>query len=130
MQLLLNNYNVINALKGKLPVYGTGLGHELICMSYGAKTEKLHCGRYGDAPVRDTRSGKIVTAMHTHSYSVNRDSLNGCGLELIFESITDNIVEGVCCAADRVCSVQFCPEGGPGPEETDFFDRFVKEMED
>lgn len=120
---------VINELKGELPVFGMGLGHQLICMSYGAKVYKLECGQYGDAPVRNCQSGRIVTAMHTHSYAVCRESLESTPLEVTYENVLDAVVEGVRCPSDKVCSVQFAPEGGPGPEETDFFDLFVESMQ-
>lgn len=121
---------VINALKGKLPLFGISLGMELIAMSYGAETYKLNAGHHGGHPVRNLASGVIVTAEHNHNYAVCADSAAKAGLEITYTDVADGTVEGIEKAADKVYAVQFYPEGGPGPEETDFFDKFVKMMEE
>ena len=122
--------DVINELKGKVPVYGICLGQNLIALSYGAKNLKLKCGHHGGHPVRSAESGRIITAEHNYEYCVDEASLEGTGLEVIWRDAVDGTVEGIECKADRVCAVQFYPEGAPGPQESDFFDRFVKTMEE
>ena len=121
---------VINALKGKLPVFGIGLGHGLIGLSYGAEVERLKCGHHGGQPVRNIADGRIFTVEHNHDYALKASSLKKTALKVTYTDVADGTVEGVECEKDKVYSVQFCPEGGPGPRETDFFERFVKMMED
>lgn len=121
---------VVNALKGKLPVFGIGLGMNLIALSYGAGVEKMKAGHHGGHPVRRVDSPRIVTAEHNHNYTVVEASLASTPLKVTYYDAADGTVEGVECAADKVYAVQFYPEGGPGPEETDFFDKFVKMMEE
>lgn len=118
--------DVINQLKGKLPVFGIGLGHALIALSYDAQVERLKAGHHGGHPVRPVGSLRIVTAEHNHNYTVVEASLAATPLSVTYHDAADGTVEGIECAADKVYAVQFYPEGGPGPEETDFFDRFVK----
>lgn len=121
---------VIRELKGRYPLAGSGLGHLLIALSYGVKVEKLKCGLYGDAPVRNVCSGRIFTAMHSTHYGVDKESVGAAGLQITHLNVVNSMVEGVSCREDRVFSVAFCPEGAPGPTESEFFDDFVKMMED
>lgn len=120
---------VIAALKGRLPIFGISLGHALIAMTYGADIYKLKSGHHGSHPVRDMHTGRIVTAEHNHNFAVDEASALKAGLSVTYRDAADGTVEGLENAADMVYSVQFYPEGGPGPEETDFFDKFVKMME-
>lgn len=121
---------VIDALRGRLPLYGIGLGHILVAMSYGAKPIRMKCGHHGGRATRDVFTGKITTSEHNHGYAVDEASLEGTGLSVLYKDVADGTVEGLECAGDKVRTAQFYPEGGPGPQETDFFESFVKSMED
>ena len=120
----------INGLKGKLPVCGISLGHQLICMSYGAKAVRLKAGHHGGRPVKDLETGKIEPVEHNHNFTIDRKSLEGTGLNVVYEDVVDRSVEGVKCTDDKVLSSQFYPEGAPGPQESSFFERFIKWMEE
>lgn len=120
---------LVNALKGRLPVAGISLGHQLIAMSYGARISRLECPHHGGRPVRRLSDGRIFTACHNHDYTVDAASLSRTALEVSFVDVCDGSVEGLSCPSDRVISVQFYPEGAPGPKESDFFDNFIQMME-
>lgn len=122
--------DVVNELKGKLPIFGISLGHCLLALSYGASIYKLKSGHHGGYPVRDLETGRIVTVEMNHNYAVCEDSALAAGLKLTYRNVADGTLAGIANEADKVYSVQFNPEGGPGPEETDFFDKFVKMMEE
>lgn len=123
---------VINALKGKLPIAGISLGHLLIAMSYGAGTKI--CRHHGGRPVRKIAGveteGRIITAEHNHCYTVDPESIADTELSVSYVDVADGSIEGLECRKDRICSVQFSPEGAPGPQESDFFDKFIKTMEE
>ena len=121
---------LINKLKGKLPIFGICLGMGVIALSYGAKISRLPYGHHGGRPVREKESGRIVTVEHNHNYTVDAASLEGTGLSITYTDISDSSVEGIQNTADKVYAVQFYPEGGPGPEETDYFEKFVNMMEE
>lgn len=121
--------DLIDAMKGKLPIFGICLGTEFIALSYGAKIGRIGCGHHGGHPVRNTKTGKIVTAEHNHCYSIIPESIEGTGLTVAYTDAGDGSIEGIECREDKVFGVMFYPEGGPGPEETKFFDKFVKMME-
>ena len=123
--------NLINSVKGRLPVFGICLGQELIALSYGAKVVRLKSGHYGGHPVKDLSTGKITAVEHNHSYAVDAASLEGTPLEVTHLDVADGCIEGIECVKDRVFAVHFYPEGAPGPQETlTLFDKFIKLMED
>ncbi|MCR5367954.1 MULTISPECIES: glutamine-hydrolyzing carbamoyl-phosphate synthase small subunit [Eubacterium] len=122
----------IKGLKGKLPIFGICLGHQLIALSYGAKTYKLKFGhRGGNHPVKDLTTGKIEITSQNHSYAVDKDSVEGTGLKISHINLLDNTVEGLVSEEDKCFSVQYHPESAPGPQDSTYlFDRFIKNMED
>lgn len=122
--------DLVNSLKGKLPLFGICLGHLLIARSYGAKTFKMLCGHHGGHPVRNLETGRIITTEHNHNYAVDEASIKGTPLQVVYKDASDGTVEGLQCPADKVYTVQFYPEGAPGPQESDFFDIFIAMMEE
>lgn len=123
---------LIKALRGKCPVFGEGLGHQLICIAYGAEVEKLKFGHRGaNHPIKELATGYIAVETQNHSFSVNEQSLKGTDLEISHVNILDNTVEGVVCKRDRVHSVQYYPEDAKGPNGSDsFFDKFINVMKE
>ena len=117
-------------LKGKLPMFGICLGHQLIALSYGAKTYKLKFGhRGGNHPVKDLATGKIEITSQNHSYAVDEASIEGTGLKVSHINLLDNTVEGLASEDGSVFSVQYHPESAPGPQDSTYlFDRFIKNM--
>lgn len=123
---------IVRALKGKYPIFGICLGHQLISLAYGAKTYKLKFGhRGGNHPVKNLATGKLEITSQNHSYAVDTATVDGTGLEITHVNLLDNTVEGVECATDHVFSVQYHPESAPGPQDSSYlFDKFVKIMEE
>ena len=122
---------MLRNIRGKVPIFGICLGHQLIALSCGAKTYKLKFGhRGGNHPVRDVRTGKVEITSQNHSYAVDENSLSGTGLSLSHINILDGTVEGLYSDEDRLFSVQYHPESAPGPcDSTYLFEQFTKMME-
>ena len=122
----------VRALRGKLPLFGICLGHQIIALAYGAETYKLKFGhRGGNHPVKNQLTGKIEITSQNHSYAVASDSIGGTGLEITHVNLLDGTVEGLRCQKDRVFSVQYHPESAPGPQDSDYlFDTFLQLMEE
>jgi carbamoyl-phosphate synthase small subunit len=118
----------VKKLKGRYPMFGICLGHQIISLAYGAKTYKLKFGhRGGNHPVMDIGTGKIEVTSQNHSYAVDPDSLEGTGLKVTHINLLDNTVEGMECREDKVFSVQYHPESAPGPCDSGYlFDRFTE----
>ncbi len=121
----------VKKLKGKYPVFGICLGHQLISLAYGAKTYKLKFGhRGGNHPVRNLKTNKIEITSQNHSYAVDSQSIKDTPLEITHINLLDNTVEGVECKKDKVFSVQYHPESAPGPQDSGYlFDKFLDIME-
>ncbi|MBQ9885534.1 MAG: glutamine-hydrolyzing carbamoyl-phosphate synthase small subunit [Lachnospiraceae bacterium] len=117
-------------LKGTVPLFGICLGHQLIALSYGAKTYKLKFGhRGGNHPVKNLLTGKIEITSQNHSYAVDDKSLPGTELTASHINILDNTIEGVYCKKDKVFSVQYHPESAPGPQDSTYlFEQFIELM--
>lgn len=120
----------LRELKGRVPMFGICLGHQLIALSYGAKTYKLKFGhRGGNHPVRDVRTGKIEITSQNHSYAVDERSLDGNELSVSHINILDDTIEGLYSDKNKVFSVQYHPESAPGPQDSRYlFKRFTELM--
>ena len=124
--------DTIKNLKGKYPIFGICLGHQIISLVYGAKTYKLKFGhRGGNHPVRNIKTNKIEITSQNHSYAVDSDSVKGTDLEITHINLLDNTVEGVECRKDKVFSVQYHPESAPGPQDSTYlFNCFTELMKE
>lgn len=118
---------VVRKLKGKLPIFGICLGHQMISLAMGAKTFKMKFGhRGGNHPVKNLQTGKIEITSQNHSYAVNAKSVEDTELEVTHINLLDNTAEGVECKKYKMFSVQYHPESAPGPQDSSYlFDKFI-----
>ena len=122
---------LVKKMRGKLPIFGICLGHQIIALAYGAKTYKLKFGhRGGNHSVKNLLTGKVEITSQNHSYAVDADSVQGTDLEITHINLLDHTVEGLRCEKDNVFSVQYHPESAPGPEDSGYlFDEFIEHMQ-
>lgn len=115
----------IKALVGKMPVCGICMGHQLIGLALGCKTEKLKFGHHGgNHPVKNTETGKVYITSQNHNYIVS-DLPDG--VEELYVNVNDGTCEGIRHKTLPVMSVQFHPEASPGPLDTgEIFDDFLE----
>lgn len=118
---------LVKELRGKYPIFGICLGHQMISLAYGAKTYKLKFGhRGGNHPVLNLETDKIEITSQNHSYAVDEKSLAKTDLTVTHKNILDDTIEGVECKKDKVFSVQYHPESAPGPQDSGYlFDKFI-----
>lgn len=121
---------LVKTLKGKLPIFGICLGHQMIALACGAKTFKMKFGhRGGNHPVMNLKTGKIEITSQNHSYAVDYDSVKDTCLTVTHKNLLDNTVEGAESVENRLFSVQYHPESAPGPQDSAYlFDKFISMM--
>ena len=122
--------DLVRTLRGRYPIFGICLGHQIISLACGASTYKLKFGhRGGNHPVKNLLTGKIQITSQNHSYAVDEASLEGTGLVVTHRNLLDNTVEGVMCRYDRIFSIQYHPESSPGPHDSTYlFEEFMNLM--
>ncbi len=131
-----DNVSVIETIKEllphKLPTMGICLGHQLLALAHGFRTEKLKYGHRGaNQPVRSSIDGKTYISSQNHGYAVVTDSINPEVALPFFTNVNDNTNEGLLYKNIPAFSVQFHPEACGGPRDTDFlFDSFIKLMKE
>lgn len=112
----------VREVLGKKPILGICLGHQLISLSIGLKTEKMKFGhRSINHPVEDMSSGRIGITTHNHGFTVVFEK--GRGVSERYRSMNDGTNEGL--EGKNFLTSQFHPEGGPGPtDELGVFEDF------
>jgi len=113
-------------LESGLPIFGICLGHQMLALALGAKTEKMHHGHRGaNHPVKDLTTGKVEITSQNHGFVIAADSLPD-SVAVTHVSLFDGTVEGIALAGRPVFGVQHHPEASPGPQDSHYlFERFV-----
>jgi len=112
------------------PVFGICLGHQMLALALGGRTEKMARGHRGaNHPVKDLLTGKVEITSQNHGFVVVPESLPE-DVEVTHVSLFDGSNEGFRLKGRPVFSVQYHPEASPGPQDSHYlFQRFVELME-
>tara|TARA_B100000508_G_scaffold136157_1_gene128807 strand:+ start:60489 stop:61601 length:1113 start_codon:yes stop_codon:yes gene_type:complete len=114
-----------------IPVFGICMGHQVIALSQGLKTEKMHHGHRGlNHPVKNLLTGKGEITSQNHGFVVSTESVkSNDNIELTHTHLNDNTVAGIRLKNKNVFSVQYHPESSAGPHDSRYlFDEFVANM--
>ncbi len=119
---------LVKEIQGKLPLFGICLGHQVLALGMGAKIYKLKFGHRGsNQPVKSIKENKVYITAQNHGFAVDENSVEGTGLEVTMVNLNDKSVEGVSDSKNNIYSVQFHPEAGPGPLDSNYiFDEWIK----
>jgi carbamoyl-phosphate synthase small subunit len=112
------------------PLFGICLGHQMLALALGGRTEKMKFGHHGaNHPVKDLTTGKVEITSQNHGFAVPPDSLPA-GVEATHVSLFDGSLEGLVMRDRPVFSVQYHPEASPGPQDSAYlFQRFLALIE-
>lgn len=113
------------------PTFGICLGHQILALSLGGDTYKMKFGhRGGNHGVYDIEKDKAYITAQNHGYAVEPESIKDKDLMITHINLNDNTVEGIKHKFLPVFSVQFHPEGAPGPADSAYlFDQFISNMD-
>ena len=131
-----DNIEAINTLRelipAQIPTFGICLGHQLLALANGAKTEKLKYGhRGGNQPVKDIALDRTFITSQNHGYAVISGSVPAEAGEVSHVNGNDGTCEGVRYHNAPAFTVQFHPEACGGPKDTAYlFDEFIELMEE
>ena len=124
---------VVNTVKelahSGTPMLGICLGHQLLGLAAGATTSRLPYGHHGgNHPVRDLGSGRVTITTQNHEFQVVANTIPASsGFEVSHINLNDGSVEGLRHRELPVFSVQYHPEGCPGPQDSQgLFDEFLR----
>jgi carbamoyl-phosphate synthase small subunit len=113
------------------PLLGICLGHQIVGRAAGAETRRLRFGHHGaNHPVQDLDTGYVQVTAQNHEVQVVGDSLPASsGFRVSQVNLNDRSVEGLRHAELPIETVQYHPEGAPGPlDALAVFDRFVEAL--
>ena len=119
---------VAKLVESGLPVFGICLGHQVLALSQGVKTEKMFNGHRGvNHPVKNLIKGTCEITSQNHGFVISRESLeSNADVEETHVHLNDNTVAGIRLVGRPVFSVQYHPEASAGPHDSRYlFDDFV-----
>jgi carbamoyl-phosphate synthase small subunit len=123
---------VRDVIESGTPYAGICLGHQLLALAIGAHTDRLPFGhRGGNHPVLDLMTGQVRVTSQNHGFRVLPDSIpTDRGWRIAHLNLNDGSVEGLVHESLPVFTIQYHPEGSPGPQDSqDLFDRFLGMLE-
>ncbi|MCH8249966.1 MAG: glutamine-hydrolyzing carbamoyl-phosphate synthase small subunit [Proteobacteria bacterium] len=114
-----------------IPVFGICLGHQLLALAAGAKTEKMKFGHHGaNHPVQDLATGQVMITSQNHSFSVDESTLPK-NVTATHRSLFDETLQGIAINDKPAFGFQGHPEASPGPHDLmPLFERFIRQMDE
>lgn len=113
------------------PVFGICLGHQILGLSQGLKTEKMFNGHRGiNHPILNLKTGKGEITSQNHGFVISPDSVSeNPNVQVTHRHLNDNTIAGIELTNKPVFSVQYHPEASAGPHDSRYlFDQFIDLM--
>ena len=123
--------NVKDMVESNIPIFGICLGHQVLALSQGLETEKMHNGHRGiNHPIKNLLTGKGEVTSQNHGFVVTKASIsNNANIEMTHVHLNDDTVAGIRLKDSKVFSVQYHPEASAGPHDSRYlFDQFIANM--
>ena len=113
------------------PVFGICLGHQILGLSQGLKTEKMFNGHRGiNHPIKNLKTGKGEITSQNHGFVISKESVSkNPNIAVTHVHLNDGTLAGIELKDRAVFSVQYHPEASAGPHDSRYlFDQFVENM--
>ncbi|ANZ65400.1 carbamoyl phosphate synthase small subunit [Secundilactobacillus paracollinoides] len=122
--------DMIRTIQERVPLFAIGLGHELFALANGAEITALPVAHHGAShPIRKIITNEIIYALEGQEYVVDGESVDRDRLITTYRDLIDSSIQGLRHRDFPSFSVQFFPDGAPGPNDSvDLFDEFIEIM--
>ncbi len=113
------------------PIFGICLGHQILSLSQGLKTEKMFNGHRGiNHPIKNLITGRGEVTSQNHGFVVSKDSVSDNDeIEMTHIHLNDDTLAGIAFKSKPMFSVQYHPEASAGPHDSRYlFDQFIDNM--
>ncbi|MBR2340909.1 MAG: carbamoyl phosphate synthase small subunit [Clostridia bacterium] len=121
--------NEIEKLVGKTPIFGVGLGHQMLAIAFGSEVVKMRYGHRGGQPVKSFANGRVYISSQNHGFVVSKDDVKVGNVDFI--NANDGSCEGIDYPNYSAFSVQFNPESCSAACEPNLlYEKFLKLMEE
>ncbi len=113
------------------PVFGICLGHQILGLSQGLKTEKMFNGHRGiNHPIKNLLTGKGEITSQNHGFVITKESIDAqTEIEITHIHLNDHTIAGIAMKNKPVFSVQYHPEASAGPHDSRYlFDQFINQL--
>jgi carbamoyl-phosphate synthase small subunit len=119
------NHDINEIFSFNIPILGICLGHQIIALKFDCRTNKMDIGHRGaNHPVLNLETNKVEITSQNHGFVVDKDTLSN-QVEVTHISLFDNSIEGLQIKNKPIFSVQYHPEGSPGPNDSIYiFEKF------
>ena len=123
-----NNLSLIKDTE--IPLFGICLGHQILSLLFGGKTEKMHHGHRGaNHPIKNHANGRVEITVQNHGFVVSKKKLP-TNMKITHSSLFDGTIAGIKIVKKPFFSVQYHPESSPGPQDSRYlFQKFEKLVE-
>jgi carbamoyl-phosphate synthase small subunit len=113
-----------------IPLFGICLGHQILALASGARTEKMKFGHHGaNHPVQNLSDKTVMVTSQNHGFTVSEQDLPDT-LEVTHRSLFDGTLQGIARKDVPAYSFQGHPEASPGPHDAaNLFQPFIAAME-
>jgi len=120
-------------IQSEKPMFGICLGHQLLALAHGIRTEKMFNGHRGiNHPVKNIIANRCEVTSQNHGFGVVADDVKASdSVEITHVNLNDKSIEGIRVKNKKAFSVQYHPESSPGPHDSRYlFDHFTTMLAD
>lgn len=129
---LTSQRNIVSQIVDEnLTMIGICLGHQLLGLSQGLKTEKMFNGHRGiNHPIKNLKTGKGEITSQNHGFVISKDGIeSNTKVNVTHLHLNDATVAGIEVVGKSIFSVQYHPEASAGPHDSRYlFDQFIDNM--